>query len=122
MEHRLSFADAIIHPDGILEITTDADIELSETDVEDIQSMVHEHMGESCGILLNNKNSFSLAFGAIQALRQMQNTHAVATLDRSDIGCKMWTLIVPKDGRYLVSTFADRNKALDWLRCQSDAS
>lgn len=122
MEHRLSFADAIIHSDGILEIITDADMELSETDVKEIQSMVHDQTEASCGILLNNKNSFSLAFEAIQALRKMQNTYAIATLDRSDIGCKMWKLIVPKDSRYLVNTFADRDKALDWLRSQSDAS
>lgn len=122
MEHRLSFADAIIHSDGILEIITDAHIELSEQNVDEIQSLMHDHTEGSCNLLLNFRNSCSLAFGAIQALRQLKETCAIATLNRSNVSGKVSELIIPKDHSHPVNAFDDYHQALDWLRNYTDAN
>ncbi len=117
-EHRLSFCTIFRVEDRIDEIITDADVEITIEQVNELQDYFSKvHDGEYAA-LVNRKNPYTYTFEAQRALGKHPGLIAIAMVVQTDSakGTAEYLLKPRSNMSSIASIFDSRDEALAWLR------
>ncbi|GEM_PF-1163487 len=121
-ESQVSFGRIIDLGEGLYEIITWPNIEITAGHIEEIMDFLSTHSSvKQPGILINRKNSYYYSFSAMQKFGTLNWIKAIAVLAenrksyiRSKTVVESFTSITPQEDKLRI--FRKRDEALKWLR------
>lgn len=116
----LSFGEASILQDNIIEIIVNEDVEIGLDMVSEFQELVKNQLKTPCAILMNKVNAYSYAFEAFECIACMESLKLVAVVSYSKTSDAISSYLIGRlnETNTDVEIFSDRESALSWLQTE----
>lgn len=120
--HELPFAKIIILREDIAEVMIDDCVKMDVRMVEQYHNFLLSHLQAPFSLLINKVNSYTYDFPAQEKLATLQEINAMAVVAYNRI-TKLTTETLasfPRDIKWNLKIFSNRDEALLWLFSQQD--
>ena len=120
--HELSFAKIIILEDDIAEVIINDGVEMNENMVDTYHEFLITHLSAPCFLLVNKINSYTYDFPAQIKLGTIEQIGAMAVVayNRTTEIATNTLASYPRDKKWNIQIFSDRDSALQWLISQRE--
>ena len=122
--HELPFAKIIILRDDIAEVIINDGVEMDVNMVNQYHDFLLSHLRAPFSLLINKINAYTYDFDAQLKLATLKeiNVMAVIAYKRVTVLSTETLASYPRDVKWNLKIFLNRNDAMDWLLLQQDKS
>ena len=120
--HELPFAKIIILQDDLAEVLIDDGVVMDAEIVEQYHEFLLSHLQAPFALLINKVNAYSYDFAAQEKLATLEQINAMAVVAYNritEISTESLASI-PRDAKWNLEIFADRDAALRWLLSEQE--
>ncbi|GAA0854492.1 hypothetical protein [Aliiglaciecola litoralis] len=117
----LDFAKIIILRDDIAEIVVDEGVEMTSAMVDQYHTCLIENLLSPFSVLINKINTYTYDFQAQLKIGTIENIHAMAVVTYSrhaELATDVMDKTMPRENKWNMQLFSERNVALEWLKEQ----
>ena len=122
--YELPFAKIVILRDDIAEVMINDGVEMDTTMVEQYHDFLLAHLRAPFSLLINKPNSYTYTFEAQEQLATLKeiNVMAVVAYNRVTRITTETLASFPRDVKWKLEIFSNRDDALSWVMTQQDAA
>lgn len=122
--YELSFAKIIILNDNVAEVMINDGIEMNEDMVKEYHAFLISHLRSPFSLLINKINSYTYDFQAQMQLATIKEIKAMAVVAYNRVTEITTEALVslPRNEKWNIQIFSNRNEALDWLLLEQQKS
>ena len=110
---RISYADVIVHGNGIVEVIVDEGVEVSARDMHELHDYMQGLTPPAHGLFANRKNSYSFTFSAYASFKELVGITAIAEVTHGKLRNRVLKALWPSFAR--LQFFDTEQEALEWL-------
>ncbi|MBT8128968.1 MAG: hypothetical protein KJP10_03175 [Gammaproteobacteria bacterium] len=122
--YELSFAKIIILRDDIAEVMINDGVEMDAGMVEQYHDFLLTHLRAPFSLLINKVNSYTYTFKAQEKLATLKEINAMGVVAYNRVTRITTETLAsfPRDVKWNLEIFSNRDDALSWLMTQQDAT